>query len=283
MSDTEAKKNAPKVTPMMAQYLSIKEDHKEHLLFYRMGDFYELFFDDAVKAAEALDITLTKRGKHEENEIPMCGVPYHAAETYMARLIRKGFRVAVCEQTEDPAEAKKRGAKSVVRREVKRVVTKGTLTEDTLLDARSHNYLAALAMTGGSSDSVLAISWADMSTGQFHVQQVDSLKLGAALARIDPGELLVPQKLLDNPAFFDVFAEWQHVITPQPDSRFDSQNNESRLKQFYNVASLDAFGDFNRAELAAAGALLDYLELTQVDKMPRLENLSQVSDSGLME
>ncbi|MTI10293.1 DNA mismatch repair protein MutS [Curvivirga aplysinae] len=276
---TETTKTTPKVTPMMAQYLSIKEHHQDHLLFYRMGDFYELFFDDAVRAAEALDITLTKRGKHEDTEIPMCGVPYHAAENYMARLIRQGFRVAVCEQTEDPAEAKKRGSKSVVRREVKRVVTQGTLTEDTLLDARSHNYLAALASAGKD----LALSWADMSTGIFHVQRIEDGKLGAVLARVSPGELLVSQKLMEKTEFFDIFAEWQHIITPQPDSRFDSINNENRLKDFYGVASLDAFGDFNRGETSAAGALLDYLELTQVDKMPRLEKLSQVSDGGLME
>ncbi|WP_420547935.1 DNA mismatch repair protein MutS [Curvivirga sp.] len=276
---TETTKTAPKVTPMMAQYLSIKEQHQDHLLFYRMGDFYELFFDDAVKAAEALDITLTKRGKHEDTEIPMCGVPYHAAENYMARLIRQGFRVAVCEQTEDPAEAKKRGSKSVVRREVKRVVTQGTLTEDTLLDARSHNYLAALASAGKD----MALSWADMSTGIFHVQRIEDGKLGAVLARVSPGELLVSQKLMEKPELFDIFAEWQHIITPQPDSRFDSINNENRLKDFYGVASLDAFGDFSRGETSAAGALLDYLELTQVDKMPRLEKLSQVSDGGLME
>src|SRR6202167_6714309 len=136
-------------TPMMAQYLEIKAAHGEYLLFYRMGDFYELFFDDAAKASEALDIALTKRGKHQGGDIPMCGVPVHAAETYLEKLIRKGFRVAVCEQVEDPAEARKRGSKSVVRREVVRLVTPGTLTEESLLEARSANMLAALASVGG--------------------------------------------------------------------------------------------------------------------------------------
>lgn len=268
-----------KVTPMMAQYLAIKEQHPECLLFYRMGDFYELFFDDAVKAAAALDITLTKRGHHDGGEIPMAGVPVHAHDTYLARLIRKGFRVAVCEQTEDPSEAKKRGAKSVVRREVVRVVTPGTLTEDTLLDARSNNYLAALAQTGRD----LAVAWADMSTGDFFVQPAGEDSLAAVLARVRPGELLCPQKLVEKESLFDVFAEWQSVITPQPDVRFDSANAETRLKDFYNVASLDAYGDFSRAEIAAAGALLDYVELTQVGQMPRLASLAHVAQGALME
>ncbi|WP_259781359.1 DNA mismatch repair protein MutS [Aestuariispira ectoiniformans] len=275
----ETKPAAKKVTPMMVQYLAIKEQHPECLLFYRMGDFYELFFDDAVKAAAALDITLTKRGHHEGEQIPMAGVPVHAHDTYLARLIRKGFKVAVCEQTEDPAEAKKRGAKSVVRREVVRVVTPGTLTEDTLLDARSNNYLAALAKVGQS----LALAWADMSTGDFFVQPATDDSLAAILARVRPGELLCPQKLIEQPDLYDVFAEWQSVLTPQPDARFDSTNAEARLKEFYDVASLDAYGDFNRAEVAAAGALLDYVELTQVGQMPRLARLAHVAQGALME
>ena len=156
---------AATVTPMMAQYLEIKEAHKDALLFYRMGDFYEMFFDDAVAAAEALDIALTKRGKHEGSEIPMCGVPHHAAEGYFLTLIRKGFRVAVCEQMESPAEAKKRGYKSVVKREVVRLVTPGTLTEESLLEARRHNFLAAFACIRDES----ALAWVDISTGAFHV------------------------------------------------------------------------------------------------------------------
>src|SRR5471032_869676 len=155
-------------TPMMAQYLALKAAHTDYLLFYRMGDFYELFFADAAKAAEALDIALTKRGKHQGEDIPMCGVPVHAAESYLEKLIRKGHRVAVCEQVEDPAEAKKRGAKSVVRREVVRLVTPGTLTEDALLEARSSNLLAAL----GRSGEEFALASADMSTGECSVTAV---------------------------------------------------------------------------------------------------------------
>src|ERR1051326_4442460 len=166
MNDRAHTAEAEGATPVMAQYLEIKAAHSDYLLFYRMGDFYELFFDDAAKAAEALDIALTKRGRHLGDDIPMCGVPVHAAEAYLEKLIRKGFRVAVCEQIEDPAEAKKRGAKAVVRREVVRLVTPGTLTEDALLDARSSNMLAALGRAG----SDLAIAALDMSTGEFQVE-----------------------------------------------------------------------------------------------------------------
>ena len=177
------------VTPMMAQYLEIKAQHADALLFYRMGDFYELFFDDAAAAAEALDIALTKRGKHQGRDIAMCGVPVHSAEGYLLELIRKGFRVAIAEQMEDPAEARKRGSKSVVRREVVRLVTPGTLTEESLLDARRHNFLAAFALVRGEG----ALAWVDISTGAFHVTSVARAALGAELARLAPRELVVMQ------------------------------------------------------------------------------------------
>src|SRR6056297_3824035 len=170
--------NKSPVTPMMAQYLEIKSQYADALLFYRMGDFYELFFDDAAAASEALDIALTKRGKHDGDDIPMCGVPVHAAEGYLLTLIRKGFRVAVCEQMEDPAEAKKRGGKAVVRREVVRLVTPGTLTEDSLLDARRHNYLAAWAEIRGEG----ALAWADISTGEVQVMACPLVALPAQIA-----------------------------------------------------------------------------------------------------
>src|SRR5579862_7878727 len=175
------------VTPLMAQYLEIKSQHGDYLLFYRMGDFYELFFDDAPKAAEALDIALTKRGRHQGRDIPMCGVPVHAAEHYLEKLIRKGFRVAICEQIEDPAEAKRRGYKAVVGREVIRLVTPGTLTEESLLEARASNLLSALGRAG----SEYALSTADMSTGDFGVTSLALSELAAELARLSPREVLV--------------------------------------------------------------------------------------------
>src|SRR5271170_6833840 len=187
---------APDATPMMAQYLAIKSQHADYLLFYRMGDFYELFFDDAARASEALDIALTKRGKHQGDDIPMCGVPVHAAEQYLEKLIRKGFRVAVCEQVEDPAEAKRRGAKSVVRREVVRLVTPGTLTEESLLEPRAANLLAAIGMAGDD----VAIAAADMSTGAFDVGAVTLADLPGELARLDPREVLVADRLFADAA-----------------------------------------------------------------------------------
>src|SRR6185437_200814 len=257
---------AADATPLMAQYLDIKRAHPDCLVFYRMGDFYELFFDDAAQAARALDITLTKRGKHNGDDIPMCGVPVHAAETYLARLIRQGFRVAVCEQVEDPAEAKKRGGKAPVKRAVIRIVTPGTLTEDNLLDARRNNYLAALAEAQGE----LALAWLDLSTGDFALQAVVVGDLGAALARLAPGEILLPERLVQRPALFELLDEWKSALTPLPNPRFDSDNGRRRLEALYGVAALDAFGAFTRAAIAAAGALVDYIELTQQGKLPAL-------------
>jgi DNA mismatch repair protein MutS len=252
---------------MMAQYLETKAAHPDYLLFYRMGDFYELFFDDAVKASAALDIALTKRGKHLGADIPMCGVPVHAAETYLERLIRKGFRVAVCEQMEDPAEAKKRGSKSPVRREVTRLVTPGTITEDSLLDARQANVLAALGRAGGS----FALAWTDMSTGEFSLQGVAREGLAPALARIAARELLAPAALLEDPALGSVLKEQGAALTLRPAITFDSESGERLLKSAYRVAALDGFGSFSRADLSAAGALIAYLDLTQKGKRPALK------------
>src|ERR1700761_620170 len=203
-------------TPMMAQYLAIKQAHADYLLFYRMGDFYELFFGDAVAAAEELDIALTKRGKHQGEDIPMCGGPVHAAEYYLEKRIRKGHRGAVCEQTEDPAEAKKRGAKSVVRREVVRLVTPGTLTEDSLLEARAFNLLAALGRSGAD----FAIAAADMSTGEFSVAAVGRDEIATELARLSPRELLVPDAMLAQDDLAQLFKSLGAALSPLPGSRF---------------------------------------------------------------
>ncbi|MCZ6637012.1 MAG: DNA mismatch repair protein MutS [Alphaproteobacteria bacterium] len=267
---------------MMTQYLRIKADHPDGLLFYRMGDFYELFFDDAHAASQALDIALTHRGKHLGEDIPMCGVPAHSADTYLHRLIKKGFKVAVCDQTEDPAEAKKRGAKSVVAREVVRLVTAGTLTEETLLDAKRNNFLAALAEAQGA----LGLAWLDISTGEFFAQPVSEPMLGAVLARVAPGELLVSDRLHDRETLTPSFRPESigtTAITINPASLFDSANGEQRLKKLFGVASLDGFGRFGRAELAAAGALVDYVELTQKGSMPRIAPLRRIDDGGAME
>ncbi|HAL84260.1 MAG TPA: DNA mismatch repair protein MutS [Rhodobiaceae bacterium] len=249
--------NAPAATPMMAQYLDIKAAHKDALLFYRMGDFYELFFDDAVVAAAALDITLTQRGQHLGQDVPMCGVPVHAAENYLERLIRHGHRVAVCEQMEDPAEAKKRGAKAVVARDVVRLVTPGTLSEEALLDARANNFLAALAPVV----SDLALAWLDMSTGTFAVCHCDAEGLGALLARLSPSEILLP-------ADFD--ADFRADYAVQETEILSSESAAHILSDYFNVASPSLLGDLSRAHIAACGTLLAYLQQTQIAHMPRL-------------
>ncbi len=277
---SEAKSAVPPgVTPMMAQYLEIKQAHPGCLLFYRMGDFYELFFEDAEQASAALDIALTKRGQHLGQDIPMCGVPVHAAEGYLSRLIRKGFKVAICEQMEDPAEAKKRGSKSVVKRDVVRVVTPGTITEDELLDARAHNYLAALAEAGGG----LGLAWLDISTGVFQAQPVAPENLAATLARLAPGELILAERLLERPDTFETFGALKDRLTPLPGARFDSANGTRRLEETFEVKALDAFGAFSRAELAAAGALLDYVTLTQKGRLPRLLPPRRLALGAVME
>jgi DNA mismatch repair protein MutS len=265
------------VTPMMAQYLEIKAQNPGALLFYRMGDFYEMFFDDALAAAEALDIALTKRGFHQGEPIAMCGVPYHAAEGYLLTLIRKGFRVAIAEQLEDPAEAKKRGYKSVVRRDVVRLVTPGTLTEDSLLEARRHNYLTAYAEVRDEG----ALAWADISTGELRVMACPLPRLGPELARLAPREVLV----LDGrerelaPLIEDMGA----ACTPLARSSFDSAGAEKRLGDLFKVETLEGFGSFGRAEMAALGALIDYLGLTQRGKLPLLRPPVREALGGAMQ
>ncbi len=267
---------ADAATPMMEQYLRIRRAHPGCLLFYRMGDFYEMFFDDAVVAAEVLDIALTKRGQHLGDDIPMAGVPVHAAEQYLHRLIANGHRVAVCEQLEDPAQARRRGAKSVVKRDVVRVVTPGTLTEDSLLDARRHNYLAALA----EAQRALGLAWVDMSTGEVWLQPMGMGDVAAALARIAPGEILLPDTLAQRPELFETLGDVKEALTVVPASRFNSNNAQRRLQSLYGVQALDAFGVPSRAEVAAAGALIDYLELTQVGRLPRLAPPQRLPPAG---
>ncbi len=266
-------------TPMMAQYMAIKMRYPDCMLFYRMGDFYELFFDDAVSAAETLDITLTKRGKAGGDDIPMCGVPFHAYEPYLAKLIRAGFKVGICEQTESPTEAKERAkregrpaSKSLVNRDVVRVVTQGTLTEDTLLNARENNYLSAIAEVGGQ----YGLAWCDLSTGSFWVQPSHKDNLNTALERIDPKEIL------GTDALFELLHH-DPRLTTQPASLFDSQNAAKRLETMFGVETLEGFGGFSRAEIAAAGALIDYIERTQIGHMPHLSKPQQMSSGAALE
>ena len=257
-----------RVTPMMEQYIEIKAANPDCLLFYRMGDFYELFFDDAEVASRALGIVLTKRGKHLGADIPMCGVPVERADEYLHRLIALGHRVAVCEQLEDPAAARKRGGKSVVRRDVVRLVTPGTLTEDSLLDARRNNYLAALARSRASAgEDRFALAWIDISTGEFRVAECERAALAAAIARIEPGEIIVSDALYADAELAPTLRGLP-ALTPLTRDVFDGATAERRLAGFFGVATTAAFGTFSRVELTAAAAAVTYVERTQIGKRP---------------
>ncbi|MBG6201269.1 DNA mismatch repair protein MutS [Labrenzia sp. EL_13] len=288
MSGQNAQKTAPadqKVTPMMAQYIEIKTANPDSLLFYRMGDFYELFFEDAEIASQSLGITLTKRGKHQGDDIPMCGVPVHAADDYLQKLIAKGHRVSVCEQTEDPAEARKRGSKSVVRRDVVRLVTPGTLTEERLLDAGTNNYLMALTRLKGGSlsgDAVFGLAWIDMSTGSFQLSETDQQRLAADLAQVSPRELILADSLLQESDLRLVAEQSGGSLSPVPRAFFDSSTASDRLAHYFGVKTLDGFGTFSRAELSAAAGILSYIERTQLGERPPLDPPMREAGAGRM-
>src|SRR6478735_2686048 len=251
-----------RVTPMMEQYLEIKAAHPGLLLFYRMGDFYELFFEDAEIASKTLGIVLTKRGKHQGADIPMCGVPVERSEDYLHRLISAGHRVAVCEQTEDPAAAKARGNKSVVRRGVVRLVTPGTLTEDTLLDARANNYLLAIARAraSGGGDR-FGLAWIDISTAEFTVMECSSGELAATLARINPNEAIVADALYSDNEVATTLRELS-AVTPLTRDVFDGATAERRLCDYFAVVTMDGLAAMSRLEATAAAAAVTYIDRT---------------------
>jgi DNA mismatch repair protein MutS len=253
-------------TPVMLQYFEAKGRQPDALVFFRMGDFYELFFDDARQAAEALGIALTYRGKHRGEDIPMAGVPVHASEAYLAKLIRAGFKVAVCEQMEDPAEARKRGSKSVVRRDVVRVVTPGTLTEDSLLDARGANRLAAIAVRAGQA----ALASVELSTGEVESLLLDRSELGAALAALRPSEILVPDRLFADEEVSAALKGVGGLVQPLASALAEVSAAEARLKRLYGVQTLDGFGALATAEIAALGLIAAHLETTQAGRAPML-------------
>ncbi|HEY5797936.1 MAG TPA: DNA mismatch repair protein MutS [Bosea sp. (in: a-proteobacteria)] len=274
-----AREETSRVTPMMAQYVEIKAANPDCLLFYRMGDFYELFFSDAEIASRTLGIVLTKRGKHQGDDIPMCGVPVERADDYLQRLIAAGHRVAVCEQVEDPAEAKKRGPKSVVRRDVVRLVTPGTITEERLLEPGRASLLVAVARRKlGDASALYGIAAIDISTGRFSVMEAPQERLAIEFARLEPREIICPDAIHDDP---EMKAFWREIgvpVTPLARDGLDAASAERRLKDFFGVATLDAFGHFSRAEVAAAGAALAYVERTQFGARPPLS--PPVRDAG---
>ena len=259
-----ARADAP--TPMMAQYRRLKDDAGDALLFYRMGDFFELFFDDAKVASACLDIALTRRGEDAGEPIPMCGVPAHSAESYLARLIKAGHRVAVAEQTESPLEARRaRGSKALVERAIIRLVTPGTLTEETLLESASANWLAAIGRAGDD----WAVAVADISTGRFELVSCGAGELAAELARISASEIIADSSV-------------PGIKTSGGKGGFDSLAGERALKSRFSLATLDGLGAPSRAELAAAGGLLAYLDATQKDAGILLEAPRRISRSAHM-
>ena len=269
---------AADTTPVMAQFFEAKARQPDALVFFRMGDFYELFFEDAQKASAALGIALTARGKHAGQDIPMAGVPVHAAEAYLAKLIRAGFKVAVCEQMEDPAEARKRGSKSVVRRDVVRIVTPGTLTEESLLDARGSNRLAAVALRGGQ----VAVASVEISTGEVECGLVGKDGVAAALAALSPSETLVPDRLFADEALAAALKLAGGAIQPMASALAEPSASEARLKRLYGVETLDGFGVLSGAEISALGLIAAHLETTQAGRMPALSPPRRAGEADVM-
>ncbi len=269
-----------KTTPMMEQYLTIKNKHKDALLFYRMGDFYELFFEDAIAASKALDITLTKRGKTNGMDIPMCGVPFHSADNYLPKLIKKGFNVAVCEQTETIEEAKSNLKKGPLKREVVRIISPGTLTEDNLLDRNANNFLGAISDVDGS----ISISWVDVSTGCFksrNLQKENNQKqlLTNLLLRMNFSEILVSDAMELN----IISEEWHSIIKKQSSSLFHYSSCLQQICSYFSIMSLEGIGKFSDGEVIAAGVLLSYLKLTQCGKLPILSMIKNESENNFLE
>ena len=272
-----------KITPMMEQYLTIKNDHKDALLFYRMGDFYELFFEDAIVASKALDITLTKRGKTNGTDIPMCGVPFHSADNYLPKLIKKGFNVAVCEQTETVEEAKIKGNKGPLKREVVRIISPGTLTEDSLLDKNINNFLGVISNINGS----ISISWVDVSTGYFKsrdLQKNNNIKnqkqlLTNLLLRMNFSEILVSDDMDLN----IIGDEWHHITKKQSSSLFYYPSCLEQICSYYSIISLNGVGSFSEGEIIAAGVLLSYLKLTQCGKIPIFKMIQSETENNYLE
>ena len=274
--------DAKGATPMMAQYLEVKAKHPEFLLFYRMGDFFELFFDDAVQASRALGIQLTKRGKHGGEDIPMCGVPVVRADEYLQKLIRAGFRVAVAEQLEDPELAKKRGPKAVVRRDVVRLVTPGTLTEDALLVSGANNFLTAVAKAGKGAGTRYYLASLDISTGEFLLGETAAADLEGELMRLRPAEILVPEDELQDEALKRAAGAAGAPLSPLARACFGKGKGERALKEAFEVAALDGLGFFTEGDLAASGALLHYVSLTQMGERPALRPPKREAAAALM-
>lgn len=265
-------------TPALAQYLDIKHQHQDSLVFYRLGDFYELFFEDAVQASKILGLVLTKRGQYQGQDVPMCGVPAHAAENYLAKLIQNGRKVAICEQMEEAEQVKKREGKNIIQRRVVRIMTPGTLTEENLLNNKRYNYLAALCIENG----LMAGAWIDLSTADFYTAEIPMGQLLSWLERLSPRELLISDENAEM-LVSTLSPEWRKIVSIRPKDRFDPRGARQRLQKVYDIQSLEGLGSFSPNEIAAAGALMEYIELTQQGRIPLLKPLKRVFGKEIME
>ena len=276
-----------KLTPMLQQYLEIKQQHDNAILFYRMGDFYEMFFDDAVKASKILGITLTSRNKKSDAaQVPMCGIPYHAAQTYLSKLIKAGCRVAICEQTEDPAQAK-----GIVKREVVRIVSPGVVTDDHLLDDKDNNYICALSYKDIGPQRIYGLSFLDVSTGEFLVGEYKSSAENAEkvldqLTRLTPSELLLPDNHRNKIAELtrDIETLLPGIcITEKDTNSFSHENSREILLEHFSILSLDGFGCKNFSiGITAAGVLLDYIHETQKTAIDHIESLTPIETENIL-
>jgi len=247
------KNNTTQLTPMMQQYCSIKEQYKDYLLFYRLGDFYELFYDDALVVSKELGLVLTKRAG-----VPMCGVPWHASDTYLAKLVKSGFRIAICEQLETPQEAKKRGgSKATVERDVTRIITRGTLIEQSMLSEKSNNFL--LAISNPSSNNNLAIAYTDVSTGKFLIEELNDSDLVSSISKISPAEIICSDELLSRKEFLDILSNYKSIIRPIPNAKFSEFSVSDRLTKFFGIRFLDVFGNLSKQAFEAITAIIEYV------------------------
>lgn len=279
----ETANTGKKTTPMMEQYLEVKSRHKDHLLFYRMGDFYELFFDDAIIASKELGITLTKRGKYMDEDIPMCGVPYHAADSYLSRLIKSGFKIAIAEQLEiEENQNLKKTYNKIFPRDVVRIVTPGTILEEQLLESHNNNYLLCIHAHEGK----YVLSWVDITTGNFKIKKLDTKNIKAEISenffRIDPKEIILSKRTKENLLIFDQLDKWSKSLTLIPEIYFDEQNNLEKIEGAFKTKNIKSLGELSNTEVSCLGALLEYIKSTQKENMPKFINLSIENNDDIM-
>ena len=286
--NNQSKVEKDKVTPMIAQYLDVKSRHEKYLLFYRMGDFYELFFKDAIIASKELNITLTKRGKYKNEDIPMCGVPYHASQNYISRLIKLGYKVAIAEQLTEQSNSKidqttQKKYSNIFPRDVVRIITPGTILDESMLESKNNNFLLSIFCDKG----FFCISWVDVTTGEFKVKKLTSKNINEEIEEIffklDPKEILLTDDLNENVLFSKQFSAWKEKITIIPNSYYDNCNSEERLKILFNTQNLHSIGDFSRIEISCLGALVQYMSLTQKSNSPRFMNILKEDDNSYLQ